>query len=414
MDDTESIPKLTIEEQLSFRSALDYLVNNYKNVALYGKAKTAVKLLAAAAPHHRALIRCIISEGSDKESIQNIPVRDVDSRPDGIDIVAVCADTNECEYVRRARQWAGGSARVFAVVTDTIMLDSIRFGSADAGYKWPTKMYMLCTSERTVSTMLSSLLRRTEILGVPGERFTRFLRQYVDECVITYEDIVPELFKRYQTPNGVFGVKIHGYQLPILIEAVNALQGANRERIDDLLAGASYIFLVRKNLYEQAISLWRAQQTRTYHVYNRPVHKGLSRLSKLINPIVAVGVIRGFLQKRKIALPPYNYEALKGLLLGLIDDRDKWRSFFKNNGIAPLTLTYENFANVIPATIMDIANHVGVNMPEERTFIEPVSRKMADGYTMEIMQMFKRDLEGNDPQLFNKVEQLIDGDVYEE
>lgn len=414
MELADSSQKLTIEEEIYFRSSLDYLFRTYKNAALYGVAETVAKLLMAAAPHHKAVIKYVVLENSEELSIQNIPVRGVDSSPAGIDVVVVCAGANEAEFVNRARQWAGSSVRIFAAVTDTIMLGAVRFGGVDAGDKWPTKMYMLCTSERTGSTMLSALLERTQLLGIPGERFTRFLKQYVDEKVITYGEIVPELLKRYQTPNGVFGVKMHGYQFPILLEALNSLQGASREKIDDLLANTSYIFLVRRNLYEQAISLWRARQTRTYHIYNRPAHKGLSRLLKLMNPRVAAGVIRGLLQERKKAPPPYDYEELRRVLLELIDDRDSWRSFFRNNGVAPLTVTYENFVNDMPATIVDISNYVGVHVPKERTLIEPLSRKMADSYTMEIMQIFKRDLECNDAQLFNKVEQLIGGDIHEE
>lgn len=411
MDHVKSTPKLTIEEEIYFRSSLDYIFRHYKSIVLYGITKPIEKLLTVAAPHHRAVIKYIVLEGSEELSIQNIPVRSMNAKPEGVDLVVVCADRNESEYVARVKKWVGGSVQVFAAVSDTVILDAVRFGGENPGDRWPTEMYILCTLERTGSTMLASLLRRTELLGIPGERFTNFLKQYVDDNIISYDEIVPEIFKRYQTPNGVFGVKIHQYQFPIFDEAINSIQGENRQIINNLLAGASYIFLVRRNLYEQAISLWRAQQTRTYHIYNRSVHKGQSRLLKLINPRVAVSIIKGFLQRKEKALPPYNYEELRRVLLELIDDRDVLRSFFKNNEIAPLILTYEDFTSDLPLTIAEIANHVGVHVPEERTFIDPVTRKMADEYTMEILGKFKRDLKGNDSRLFDEIERLIQDDI---
>jgi len=89
-------------------------------------------------------------------------------------------------------------------------------------------MYVLCTGQRTGSTMLAILLKQTRVLGTPTEQFRIFLKTQVEKGIITYDDILPKMFKGYQTSNGVFGVKIHGHQYPIFEETVNSALGEIR------------------------------------------------------------------------------------------------------------------------------------------------------------------------------------------
>lgn len=112
MKDSESLPKLTIEEEQSFRSSLRYIFNHYDKVALYGKFVIAKKLVAAADHHQKAIIKYAVLEDPEEKSIQGIPVRNMNSRADGIDLVVVCTDKNEYEYVERAKKWVGGSVLV--------------------------------------------------------------------------------------------------------------------------------------------------------------------------------------------------------------------------------------------------------------------------------------------------------------
>jgi len=71
-------------------------------------------------------------------------------------------------------------------------------------------MYFLCSSQRTGSTMLDDLLKRMQVLGTPGEHFRLFLGVQKKKR-ITYNEIVPQILKNYQTQNGVFGVKIQNH-----------------------------------------------------------------------------------------------------------------------------------------------------------------------------------------------------------
>src|SRR3990167_4676782 len=204
-------PELMIEEKLLFTSMLDYILLRYNKIVLLGDLSRVKGFLQASTPYHRSIIAYIVSERSEEKTVLNIPVKSTDTKPHGIDLVVVCADRNEKEYIKKARHWAGSVINILALGRDSVMLGAIREGVRFPKDEWPTKMYILCTLQRTGSTMLVSMLRRTEVLGIPGERFTTLLKNNVDKKIISYDEILPEVFKKYQTSNSILGLKIHGY-----------------------------------------------------------------------------------------------------------------------------------------------------------------------------------------------------------
>jgi len=407
MQDTEKIIKPTIEEQILYQASLDYIFDHYNKIAFFGETELTEKILSIASPHHKKIIKYIVTDNPLQIRTQNIPVTSTKTKPNGIDLVIVCADKNEKEYLDKARKWAGESTDYFAAITDSIMLIATRTPQNKPKEGWPTKMYILCTGQRTGSTMLITLLKKTRVLGLPTEQFRVFLKEHVEKGIIFYDEILPEIFKRYQTPNGVFGVKIHGYQYPIFKEAINSIHGRNREKINNLIKDSSYVFLVRDNLYRQAISLWRAQKTKTYHIFNiytkRPFKKLIEDLKGMSTKEIVNNVKRS-LRREGLKKPTYRYDEVRKSLVQVIEERNTWQSFFEKRNIQPLVLKYETFINQIPETITNIANHVGVDVPKEKNLSEPPTKKMSDEYTEEVLRRFKRDLREIDPQLINKIE----------
>ena len=80
--------------------------------------------------------------------------------------------------------------------------------------------------------------------------------------------------------------------------------------------------------------------------------------------------------------------------------------FFANRHIQPLLITYEALIKNTPAAITKIGNLVGVDVPEDKILKKPPSKKMADGYTEEILQNFRKDLREKEPQLLSPEEDM--------
>src|SRR5947209_13992998 len=81
----------------------------------------------------------------------------------------------------------------------------------------PRITYMICSTGRSGSTLLCSLLTNTGVMGVPHEYFNlsrhgQFLIKRLKDRAdgeIPMEEYFDALVKHRTTPNGVFGIKAH-------------------------------------------------------------------------------------------------------------------------------------------------------------------------------------------------------------
>src|SRR5690349_4449256 len=166
----------------------------------------------------------------------------------------------------------------------------------------PSNAYIVCSTQRSGSTYLCRLLASTGVAGNPQEFFEAraetgspphpgyFLAglprtgagirddlrptdapAYSDlRLVDGWEAHLQRTFELGTTDNGVFGAKLMWNQLPDLEQHAAALPGlaglAGPELIDTLFGHPSYIWMRRLDKVRQAISMWRALQTRTWRL----------------------------------------------------------------------------------------------------------------------------------------------------
>src|SRR5215204_3248954 len=114
--------------------------------------------------------------------------------------------------------------------------------------------YVLCTTPRTGSSMLSASLREFGSLGYPHEYLNlRFVKAWADRCGmarVSMTQYLRFLESRRCSPNGVFGLKVHFSQLE------PALGESNRQA-EFLRRFDRCIVLGRRNKVAQAISWLR-------------------------------------------------------------------------------------------------------------------------------------------------------------
>ncbi len=239
----------------------------------------------------------------------------------------------------------------------------------------PSTAYLVCSTQRSGSTYLCELLASTGAAGDPQEYFEAraetgmpphpgyFLAGLPRTGAGIRDDLRPtdapvysdlrtvdgwaahleRTFRLGTTSNGVFGAKLMWNQLPDVEVHAAALPEfvglTGSELLETLFGHPSYVWMRRRDKVRQAISLWRALQTRTW----RLEHPG---------PDAGPPVLR------------YSYDGIEHLRRRLSADDEAWGRHFLRHAIDPLELVYEVDVEPDPAgAVTRVLDLIGVARP---------------------------------------------------
>jgi trehalose 2-sulfotransferase len=239
-----------------------------------------------------------------------------------------------------------------------------------------SRAYIVCSTQRSGSTYLCHLLASTGVAGNPLEYFEAraetgspphpgyFLAglprtgagirddqrptdapDYSDlRSVDGWEAHLERTFELGTTDNGVFATKLMWNQLPDLEQhaaAVPDFAGLTRsELLDGLFGHPSYVWMRRLDKVRQAISMWRALQTRSWR-REHPTDDGEPQLS-------------------------YSFRGIEHLRRRLSADDEAWGRYFLRSAIEPVELYYETDVKPDPAAaVTRVLSHVGIDAPPE-------------------------------------------------
>jgi LPS sulfotransferase NodH len=145
------------------------------------------------------------------------------------------------------------------------------------------------------------------------------------------------------TPNGICGIKLHYYQFNELAKKLIAIETIGGRSTAQLMAAAfpniKYIWLARRDKARQAISYQLACTTGKWWIID-----GAERN-------------RGEDKGNEPNFDPYVLARLEHTLTG---NDLKWQAYFRDNGIIPLTISYEDLASDYSGTIVRILEWLGV------------------------------------------------------
>lgn len=182
----------------------------------------------------------------------------------------------------------------------------------------PERGYIICSEHRSGSTLLCEWLASSGILGHPAE----YLARTEDSIALDRDPgLLGVLLARAMTANGVYGLKLFSQQFDVTMRA----------RWLTRLPNVRFIFLERRDLLGQAISLVRALQTQQYRAH-----------------------------EEALAAPCYDEAAIARQLRRLAEANGRWRMYFARNGADVLWLTYEDMIADPVATIRAVAAHIDV------------------------------------------------------
>jgi trehalose 2-sulfotransferase len=238
----------------------------------------------------------------------------------------------------------------------------------------PDRSYFVCATPRSGSTLLCASLAATGVAGNPEEYFDRLRhsglprepREYfpgdADPSLLdllastrtghpTDADlapVVPRALAEGTTPNGVFGAKVMWSYFDSFLGQV----GATPERggpaaLTARFGRPAFIYVTRADKAAQAVSLWRALQTRAWRAE----------------------------QDRGAVDPVYHAGAIAHLRDELREQDAAWPAWFRTNGLRPLVVEYDELAADHAATLRAVLAYLGL---EAAAIPEPPTRRQGD------------------------------------
>ena len=262
--------------------------------------------------------------------------------------------------------------------------------------------YLVCSTQRSGSTLLCELLRATAVAGVPDEYFERLRgtglprqpRQYFEDPSV--QDIAARLapttpgrqehpgefeswfgyvLQRATTPNGVFGAKMMWNYIDdfrVRMAELPGLEGSTfNERLNAAFPNLKIIFIRRRDKVAQAVSLWRAIQTQQWRTESE-------------SDVDAE-------ETERTPDADYDYEAIEHLLNQLHQWDAHWEDWFHATGREPIRVFYDEFIASRAATIGRILDELGIDPPEPEGNKPP--RRQADDLSQDWVARFRSDRE---------------------
>ena len=216
-------------------------------------------------------------------------------------------------------------------------------------------VYIIASTNRTGSYLLCEGLSATHIAGKPTESL---YPEYYDKlCLPIYghevdlTEAIQVLIRHDNTPNGVFGAKVHWDQVES-IACLSGYEGPSHTFLLKEFPSARYIYLTRRDTLAQAVSLSIAQQT------------GKWWLLKGEDP-----------SRWHTAKPVFDAEKILALEQDLIRQNQAWEEFFQTEEIKPLRMEYETLVKNYRGEVGRTLDFLGLDPQIAQTIPDPQLQK---------------------------------------
>jgi LPS sulfotransferase NodH len=168
----------------------------------------------------------------------------------------------------------------------------------------------------------------------------------------------------------VFATKLMWRHLPELRALAGELpEYADLELVElltRLFGDPTYVLVSRRDKVRQAVSMWRALQTRSWRLERGPDDKNPTELH-------------------------YRFEGIDHLVRSLDADDRGWRDLFAGGGISALQISYEDdLEQDRDRTVRAVLERIGVKAPSGWRAAEPTKRQ-ADALSDEWVASYHRD-----------------------
>jgi len=252
---------------------------------------------------------------------------------------------------------------------------------------YPDVSYLIMATPRSGSYLLCESLISTNLAGRPTEYFgpmqTRALLKGWD--IPNYTACLAKVMEEGTTPNGVFGAKIIWQCLENFIDHLRDIPGYEKLPIAQLMATIfphlSYIWITRRDKVRQAISYWKALQTRDWIGIEdwQPPPQIVAQRKLLMESWNLRHVKEELL---------FDFKTIERLRRGLEQDEVEIQQYFTAHGIYPFNVVYEDFVDAYEETVLQIFDYLHILVPEHLIFGERKLKKQANEQSEEWVQRY--------------------------
>ncbi len=239
------------------------------------------------------------------------------------------------------------------------------------------KSYIVCSTGRSGSTLLCKTLEKLGCCGNPEEFFhndlVRSIKQKNDPDY--FVDYCNSIFEKGLTDNGVFGMKMHWWQLVDFIRLARQspiFQGKeDLEILNSVFPNPKFIYIWRRDMSQQAISTVIALQTKQW------VKPNSDREGEKVTQST---------QNKDLIFQPltiYRWEH------SFEDQNRRWRNFFKDNSLAHYELVYEDFVVSFEREMANVIDYLDLDHNLIADKIEMPTQKQANEINQRFLQRYK-------------------------
>ena len=264
--------------------------------------------------------------------------------------------------------------------------------------------YLICTTERTGSSLLADALSRTSGVGNPLELLhphsmaqlrarhaLATIAERADNASLMDRDsgVIPMVAKTFTS--SLTGAKVHWSHLEQL--ATHAQSWYDRSPapaalLDEVFPGVRrHIWLSRRDRVRQAVSLLRAETSGRWGWFDGdpPNDSGLTYPEP---------------------------EQVERTIERLDRHDDAWRQYFIERGLAPLRLNYEDLVKSYELSVCRVLEYLGSRLPAGYSVPPPRMRRQADSWSDAAVARFRgvcRNESVADQEVTVVSEQMTDG-----
>lgn len=244
--------------------------------------------------------------------------------------------------------------------------------------------YIICTTPRSGSTLLCTLLEATKQTGQPDSFYhePHLMQEWADAWGLPDAGIVPptDYDKAYleatiaagRGSTSLFGMRLQQAYMPPLAATLARLYPdlqSDAERFERAFGSLRYLHLTRLDKVAQAVSLVKARQSGLWHRHADGSER--ERVASAADPV-------------------YDPAAIEAEVASLTRADRAWSAWFAQEQIEPLRIIYETFGQRPAATVQYVCVALGVEPPDSMT-ITPVVAKLADGINQNWIARFRAD-----------------------
>lgn len=254
--------------------------------------------------------------------------------------------------------------------------------------------YLVLASQRSGSTLLVESLRATGVAGEPQEFFQylpttsqapqprEWFAGVTDDSILRLldplfdgtPDLAPsEIWRDYirtvgRTPNGVWGGKLMWNQTPLLRQRAEGLPNRSGTGLlaairDVVGSDPVLVYVHRPDVVSQAVSFWRAVQTRVWRGRPDPVRD---------------------------ARAEYHAGAIAHVVSLLREQEQGWRGWFAEENVNPIDVPYPVLWRNLTTIVGSILEALGL---DPRLAPAPVLERQADQRSDEWVDRYRADAE---------------------